>query len=174
MNLVEMHDGYVPARSAGPNLGSTFLVWLPSNTAVSDAAEMNTSDREAAASARRVLVADDNTDAAMSLAMLLELLGHEVQAVHDGLQAVEAAQTFAPDFIFMDIGMPNLDGIEATRRIRALDLPRRPIVVALTGWGQESDRERSRDAGIDHHLVKPIELDEIRGLIEGLPPASPR
>ncbi|MET0657110.1 MAG: response regulator [Steroidobacteraceae bacterium] len=137
---------------------------------------MNTSDREAAANhsgVRRVLVVDDNTDAATSLAMLLELLGHEVQAVHDGLQAVEAAQSFGPEFIFMDIGMPNLDGIEATRRIRALKLPRQPVVVALTGWGQDSDRERSRAAGIDHHLVKPIELDAIRELIEGLPPAAP-
>lgn len=133
---------------------------------------MNTSGRESAAnpsSSRRVLVADDNADAATSLAMLIELLGHEVKAVHDGLQAVAAAQTFVPEFIFMDIGMPNLDGIEATRRIRALDLPLQPVVVALTGWGQDSDRARSRAAGIDHHLVKPIDLDAIRELIENLP-----
>lgn len=115
----------------------------------------------------RVLVADDNIDAATSLSMLLELLGHQVLVVHDGEQAVDAARSFAPEFIFMDIGMPKLDGIEATRRIRTLDLPRQPVVVALTGWGQESDRERSRAAGIDHHIVKPIELDAIRALMGG-------
>lgn len=119
---------------------------------------------------RRVLIADDNVDAAMSLAMLLELLGHEVMTVHDGVDAVAAAQSFAPEFIFMDIGMPNVDGIEATRRIRALPLTSQPVVVALTGWGQQSDRERSRAAGIDHHLVKPIELDAIRALMEGPAP----
>lgn len=118
---------------------------------------------------RRVLIADDNVDAAMSLGMLLELLGHEVLTVHDGVQAVAAAQSFAPEFIFMDIGMPNVDGIEATRRIRALSLRVQPVVVALTGWGQQSDRERSRAAGFDHHLVKPIELDAIRTLMSGSP-----
>ena len=122
-----------------------------------------------AVSSRRVLIADDNVDAAMSLGMLLELLGHEVLTVHDGVQAVAAAQSFAPEFIFMDIGMPNVDGIEATRRIRALSLPVQPVVVALTGWGQQSDRDRSRAAGFDHHLVKPIELDAIRALMSGSP-----
>lgn len=129
----------------------------------------NVDSRANQASSRRVLIVDDNTDAAVSLAMLVELLGHEVHTAHDGLQAVEAANSFAPEFIFMDIGMPQLDGIEATRRIRALNLPRQPVVVALTGWGQASDRARSREAGIDHHLVKPIDLDAIRDLIEGVP-----
>jgi CheY-like chemotaxis protein len=139
---------------------------LPTEKAVPDIFENNRSADSP--TARRVIVADDNADAATSLTMLLELLGYEVQAVHDGLQAVEATRVFAPDLIFMDIGMPRLDGFEATRRIRALDLMRQPVVVALTGWGQEDDRERSRAAGIDHHLVKPIELDAIRALIEGI------
>jgi CheY-like chemotaxis protein len=146
------------------------LVSLPLDAAVSDASPQKlpaTADATNSTVTRRVLVADDNVDAASSLAMLLELLGHEVHAVHDGAQAVAAKRTFVPDFIFMDIGMPNVDGIEATRRIRALDLPRQPCVVALTGWGQQSDRDRSREAGFDHHLVKPIALEAIRELIEG-------
>lgn len=117
--------------------------------------------------ARRVLVADDNPDAATSLGMLLELLGHEVQTVNDGAQAVEIVPSFNPEFIFMDIGMPCVDGVEATRRIRCLDLPRQPVIVALTGWGQQGDRDRSHAAGFDHHLVKPIDLESIRSLIEG-------
>lgn len=116
---------------------------------------------------RRVLVADDNPDAATSLGMLLELLGHQVRTVNDGAQAVEAVPIFHPEFIFMDIGMPHVDGVEATRQIRCLDLPQQPVIVALTGWGQQSDRERSREAGFDHHLVKPIDLEAIRQLIEG-------
>jgi len=111
-----------------------------------------------ASDGRRVLVVDDHADGAASLEALLCLLGHEVPQARDGLEAIEVARTFEPDVIFMDIGMPRLNGLEAARRIRELPLATRPSIVALTGWGQQTDRKRSGQAGIDEHLVKPIEL----------------
>jgi CheY-like chemotaxis protein len=117
-----------------------------------------------------VLVVDDNVDAADSMAALLGLMGHEVHEARDGLQAVQAARVFEPDLIFMDIGMPGLDGHEAARRIRSLPLQKRPMIVALTGWGQESEQLRSREAGIDAHLVKPVDVSTIARMLGELGP----
>lgn len=113
----------------------------------------------------RVLVVDDNADAADSLAALLELLGHETRLARDGEQAIETARVFAPDVILMDIGLPRMDGIETARRIRQLSTTTLPRIVALSGWAHEAD-PRSRAAGIDLHLVKPVELERLKQVLE--------
>jgi CheY-like chemotaxis protein len=158
--LVELHGGRLNARSAGLGHGSTFTVRLPlAPVQVEESAPSLmpvAGHARAACERRRILVVDDNADAAASLAALLELDGHQVRIAADGLEAVEHAQSFAPEIIFMDLGMPRLDGFEATRRIRALPSDKRPYIVALTGWGQAADRRRAREAGVDTHVVKPI------------------
>jgi len=106
---------------------------------------------------RRILVVDDNRDSASTLAILLRLMGNVTQTANDGLEAVEAASDFRPDVVLMDIGLPKLDGYEACRRIRQQPGGADMVVVAVTGWGQDEDRERSSEAGFDHHLVKPVD-----------------
>jgi len=108
----------------------------------------------------QVLIVDDNRDAAAMLAVLLKFAGHETHVVHDGLAAVDAAATLDPDVVLLDIGLPGLNGYEAARRIREQngDRPRRPVLIALTGWGQDEDRRRSQEAGFDAHLVKPVDV----------------
>ena len=115
-----------------------------------------------------MLVVDDNTDAAESLAALLAIGGHETRLAHDGLQAVEEAKTFQPDVVFLDIGMPELDGHETARRIREQPWGKDMVLVALTGWGQIEDRRRSKEAGFDHHLVKPADPVVVAKLISSL------
>jgi PAS domain S-box-containing protein len=166
--LVEMHGGTVEAHSAGPGQGSEFVVRLP---ALLIAAARGEEGRERRADAarfapRRILVADDNEDAAASMAMMLSLLGHEVRTVHDGAAAVEAAVEFRPDIALLDIGMPRVDGLEAARRIRAQPEGTRLILVALTGWSQPEDQRRSQEAGFDHHLVKPADMEALRALLD--------
>ncbi len=121
-------------------------------------------------SAQRILIVEDNQDSAMSLKMLLEVLGHVVDVVHDGEGAIDAAAAHRPDVILMDIGLPGLSGYDAARRIRKECRDASMLIVALTGWGQEQDRQRSVDAGIDHHLVKPLDLDELRQILASAPP----
>lgn len=116
----------------------------------------------------RILVADDNHDVAQSMAMLLELFGHEVHVAHDGLDAVDAAERWRPELVFMDVGMPRLSGYEATRRIRAQPGGDRIVIAALTGWGQERDRRESREAGCDLHLVKPVDPSDLEQLLESV------
>jgi CheY-like chemotaxis protein len=117
------------------------------------------------ATPRRVLVVDDNQDAALSLAMWLELIGHKTHCAHDGLQAVEAAAMFRPDVVLLDIGLPKLNGYEAARKIRAQPWGNGVTLVALTGWGQEEDRQRSTEAGFDSHMVKPVDIDDLTKLL---------
>lgn len=173
--LTEMHGGTVGAASDGVGSGSAFTVRLPA-LAVTDeeAASVRTQAPPAVVARRRVLVADDNLDAAESLVMLLTMMGHEVRAAHDGLQAVEQAEQFHPDLILMDVGMPRLDGLQAATRIRALDWGASPVIVALTGWGQEADRKRSKEAGCDEHLVKPLDIERLSTLLSQLPDTSAR
>lgn len=116
----------------------------------------------------RILVADDNLDVAQSMAMLLELFGHEVHMAHDGLDAVNAVERLHPELVFMDVGMPRLSGYDATRRIRELPGGDRIVIAALTGWGQERDRRESREAGCDLHLVKPVDPTELEQLLESV------
>jgi signal transduction histidine kinase len=172
--LLQMHGGTVTAHSEGEGLGSEFLITLPvtaddsiRTSAMTDAA----SSQEAAAPPvrRRILIADDNSDALESLATLLELSGHEVFSAANGALALESAERHLPEVALLDIGMPKLDGYEVARRIRAQPWGRRITLVALTGWGQESDRRRSGEAGFDSHLVKPLDLDKLTELLERLP-----
>ena len=111
---------------------------------------------------------DDNQDAALTMADMLELLGDEVRTAHDGLDAIATAESFLPEIIFMDVGMPRLNGYDATRRIRAQSWGKQMTIVTLTGWGQEADRARSRAAGCDAHLVKPVSLDDLEALLLSL------
>jgi CheY-like chemotaxis protein len=122
----------------------------------------------AAGARRRILVTDDNVDAASSLAMMLEIMGNEVRTAHDGLEAVDVAAVFRPDVILLDIGMPKLDGFEACRRIRAQEWARGVVMLALTGWGQDADRLAARRAGFDHHLVKPVDPAVFEKLLAGI------
>ena len=165
-NLVEMHDGTVEARSAGVGQGSEFVVRLPLLSEPLPALPQQPSGVKPVATVqRRILVVDDNRDAAESLAMLLKLSGHEVHTAHDGLEAVEAAAKFQPDVILLDIGLPRLNGYEAARRIREQQRDKGLMLVALTGWGQEEDRRRSEEAGFDAHLVKPVDLAALSKLL---------
>ncbi len=163
--LVEMHGGTVEARSDGPGTGSEFTVRLPVVTLPQQTAALQSEESAAAAAKRRILVVEDNQDSAMSLRMMLELMGHDVQTAHDGVAAVEAAERFRPDLILLDIGLPKQNGYDACRRIRQQPWSSGMEIVALTGWGQEADRRRSREAGFDHHLVKPVELAALETLL---------
>jgi PAS domain S-box-containing protein len=163
-SLVQMHGGSVTAFSEGLGLGSTFTVRLP--LAEGAAATPDVAAQPGPRSrSDRILVVDDNADAAEFLALLLEMEGHTVRTAADGEEAIEQAQAFDPDTIFMDLGMPRLDGVEAARRIRQLPRGRRVRIVALTGWGQEADRQRTREAGMDEHLVKPVTLEALQRVL---------
>ena len=157
--LVEMHGGTVEARSGGHGLGSEFVVHLPLPLLSPLQPQAPGSEREEAGAParRRVLVADDNADAAESLAMMLEIMGNEVRTANDGVEAVETAAAFRPDLILLDIGMPRLNGYDACRRIREQPWGGGIVIIALTGWGQDEDRRLSQEAGFDRHLVKPVE-----------------
>jgi PAS domain S-box-containing protein len=164
--LLAMHDGTVQADSAGLGRGSTFTVRLPLSSAVRIEAQPAASPMGAASSPKRVLVADDNADAAESLKMMLQLLGHEVQAVDDGEQALAAARQFRPHVVILDIGMPRLDGLSAARQLRAMPNGADFTLVALTGWGQPQDRHESAAAGFDHHFVKPVSIEALAQVLE--------
>lgn len=164
-HLVEMHGGEVTAESAGPGHGSTFTVRLPAGEP--EEADPPAAEPEPAGEAlpRRILVVDDNRDSAEALAMLLEVEGHEVATAFDGQGAIERAREMVPEVVFLDIGLPEMDGYEVARRLRAQAANGDLRLVALTGYGQEEDRQRSRDAGFDHHLLKPASLEKIRALL---------
>jgi PAS domain S-box-containing protein len=168
--LVEMHGGTVVATSPGPSLGSTFTVKLPAlkGREESSPAAPAKSSPDSSGPKRRLLVVDDNRDSAMSMAKMLQLLGNEVRTAKDGIEAVEVAERFRPQAILMDLGMPKLNGFEATRRIREQPWGREVAVIALTGWGQEVDRVQSKEAGCDGHLVKPVNLEELERLLAQL------
>jgi CheY-like chemotaxis protein len=172
-SLVALHAGTVVAESAGSGAGSRFTVRLPLLTGRSaNRGAHNDGAARARVPSRRVLIADDNADAAGALATLLQLEGHDVMVAHDGEEAVMKAANFRPDLAFLDLGMPVLDGFEAARRLRALPHGGNTFLVALTGWGQKSDRQRSREAGFDRHLVKPVDPAALMEVISisGLPP----
>ena len=168
--LVEMHGGTVTAESTGVGKGSTFTVRLPAlETHPAGVTEDSTPEGPVAnGPGRRILVVDDNQDSARSMARMLKLRGNEVRTAHDGIEAVEAAEGYRPEVILMDVGMPRLNGYEATRRIREQPWARPVIIIALTGWGQEGDRVQSREAGCDGHLVKPVDLRDLEQLLTAL------
>lgn len=163
-SLVEMHGGSVTAHSAGPGCGASFVVTLPAAEQMSGKEVV---DQRSAAlpGSLRVLVVDDNLDAADTLAMLLRIMNHHVELAHDGVDAIAAAARFRPALILMDISMPRMDGLEATRAIRAEGWGRDVFICTLTGLGQEQDRARSSAAGVDAHLVKPVAPDELQAVL---------
>jgi len=165
--LVELHGGTVEANSPGLGGGSEFIVRLP---ALSDKSDTESSVQNGQApSARlpphRVLVVDDNRDAADSLALSLRLAGQEVRVAHNGPDALKLVEDFRPEIVFLDIGMPGMDGYEVARRIRTLPQCKDLVLIAITGWGQEQDRVRSQQAGFDHHLIKPVEPATVHKLL---------
>lgn len=165
--LVELHGGSIEARSAGRGKGTELLVRLPIAAAV-PAKHTSAAPRQSDSSAsRRVLIADDNHDAAVSLSMLLQAMGHDTRVTHDGIEALEEAELFRPEVVLLDIGMPRLDGYETARRMRRQPWAAATQIVAVTGWGQETDRQRAKAAGFDRHLVKPVDLGALREVLSG-------
>ena len=170
-NLCEMHNGSVEARSAGLGQGSEFVVRLPlsfQSLRENPGPESAVAPSPPLSSGHRLLVVDDNRDAADSLAMLLRLQGHEVRVAHSGPAALEMTKGYAPDVAFLDIGMPGMDGYEVARRLRQQPGLEKVVLAALTGWGQQEDRRRTAEAGFDHHLVKPPEPKAVEGVLAQL------
>jgi len=164
--LVEMHHGTVQVSSAGINEGSEFVVRLPLLVSVPDKARFEPVPAEPTRG-RRILVVDDNRDAATSLAELLQLSGHEAEIAHDGLEALQMAQNLRPDVVLLDIGLPKLNGFEVARKIRQETWGKNMMLVALTGWGQDGDRKKSGEAGFNAHLVKPVDPVTLMELLDG-------
>jgi CheY-like chemotaxis protein len=177
-NLVELHGGAVEAHSDGLGLGSEFVVYLPLATGrptpIQGGPTGNGPPGPARGTGRRLLVVDDNRDAADSLALLLRLQGHQVRVAHDGPSALEAAQGERPEVIFLDLGMPGMDGYEVARRIQQTPGLEGVRLVALTGWGQQEDRRRTAGAGFVRHLVKPVEPTALEAVLAELRPTAPR
>jgi PAS domain S-box-containing protein len=168
-SLVEMHGGSVEATSPGLGQGSEFVVRLPANVpAEKGASSMPEPDVPFPSRGLRVLVVEDNVDAAESLSALLRLWGHEVRMVHDGLAAIDAAREQHPEVVLLDIGLPGLDGYQVAKRLREDSSMDGTLLVAMTGYGQPEDRRRSREAGIHHHFVKPVEPFVLRTLLSNL------
>ncbi len=169
--LVELHGGSIRAHSEGLGRGSTFEILLPRviqapTGPAAPVEKMDVTPNEGL----RILVADDNRDAAETLAVLLEVLGHRVRHVHDGAAAVQLAGEMGLDVILLDIGMPKLNGYEACRQIRTLPDGHKPTIVAITGWGQPEDLKASKDAGFDHHLVKPVDPTALTDMLASVKP----
>jgi CheY-like chemotaxis protein/two-component sensor histidine kinase len=168
-NLVQMHGGTVEARSDGLGKGSEFVVRLPmASQRSASSGEGPRNDLVRPTKNRRVLVVDDNKDAAASLSLLLRLQGHDVRIAHEGRTALEAAASFQPEVIFLDIGMPGMDGYEVARQIRRQPGLEKVVLAAATGWGQTVDRRRTSAAGFDHHLVKPLEPEALQSVLDSL------
>jgi PAS domain S-box-containing protein len=164
--LVEMHGGSVMATSAGLGEGSEFVVTLPLTQGASDVVPGQAPAAAAPAGRLRMLVVDDNGDSAESLALLLSLAGHETHVAHTGPEALDRADALRPDAVLLDLGLPGLNGYEVCRRLRAAAWAREIPIVAITGWGQADDRQRSKDAGFDGHLVKPVVFGELTALLD--------
>lgn len=160
--LVEMQGGSVSVSSPGPGRGSEFTVRMPACAETPEPKRPQGSDMgDRPPAPRRILVVDDNIDSATSLAMLLDFSGNETATAYDGLAAVEAVESFRPDVVLLDISLPKLDGHEAARRIRSQEWGKDVVLVALTGWAQEEDRRRSKEAGFDEHMLKPVDFGEL-------------
>jgi signal transduction histidine kinase/ActR/RegA family two-component response regulator len=163
--LIELHGGRLEAFSDGPDRGSTFVATLPLGASGPPQGGSRTAPEEVPERHFRILLADDNIDFSSSLATLLRGLGHELLVAEDGLRALEAAPSFRPDFAFLDIGLPGLNGYALARALRVNPATSDTVLVAITGWGQERDRQLAQEAGFDHHLVKPVEPAKIREVL---------
>jgi CheY-like chemotaxis protein len=166
--IVDMHGGTVSATSEGLGLGSEFVVRIPAIEGARADLRADQAAVNGAPARRKILVVDDNADAAESLAALLTINGHETRMAHDGPEALMQAERFHPDIVFLDIGMPTLDGHETAKLIRRQPWGKEMVLVALTGWGQHEDRRRSKDAGFNHHLVKPADPVVVEKLLASL------
>jgi CheY-like chemotaxis protein len=174
-NVVRLHGGEVSATSAGPNLGSEFVISLPAVEEPSAAAHVNSPRTQTSGGAGRVLVVDDNEDAALLLSMLLEQRGYPVRTASSGREAIASLEHFVPEVAILDLGMPDMSGFEVARALRER-LGRNVRLLALTGYGQDRDREATRAAGFDAHLVKPVALDVLLEVLESplaRPPRQP-
>jgi len=171
--LIEMHGGTIEAQSPGAGKGSTFTIRLP--IALPEEASLEESSPVTlhhAPEKRRILIVDDNKDGADSLAMLLSMLGYEATTAHNGYEALDSVHAHPPDLIFLDIGLPGIDGYEVARRLRS-DIPvYNGTIVALTGWGSDKDKQKSRESGCDAHLTKPVDLGAVEQILTRLSPVA--
>jgi signal transduction histidine kinase/ActR/RegA family two-component response regulator len=166
--LVEMHNGRVDVSSEGHGKGSEFIVYLSIAEAWNGQQTANDGAEASHPAKYRILIADDNKDAATSLGMVLNIMGHDTQTAYDGFEALDMAAAFKPDIIVLDIGMPKLNGYDTARRIKVQPWGKNIVLVALTGWGQEEDRRQSQEAGFNFHLVKPLDLASLEKLLAEL------
>jgi CheY-like chemotaxis protein len=167
--LVQLHGGDVVASSAGAGQGSQFRVLLPclGEDEAAPVAEQDGAQLPAAGVARRILVVDDNVDVVETTTMLLSLSGHQVRSAKDGLQALHVATEFRPDVVLLDIGLPLMDGYEVARRLRLAPQTAGALLIALTGYGQQGDRQRGKEAGFDGHMLKPVDPHALARMIAG-------
>lgn len=165
-HLVHLHGGTLSVQSQGIGHGSRFAVQLQLAEQLPNAMAEPAPSIEQPAGSKRILLVDDNKDYVLTMAQLLSALGHDVRTAHDGTRAIELATSFKPEFAFMDIGMPEMNGYDLARRLRQLPQTANCIFVAVTGWGQERDRELSQEAGFNYHLVKPVQLAEVEAILD--------
>jgi CheY-like chemotaxis protein len=166
--IVELHGGSIQARSDGAGHGAEFIARLPLSNESLHIVSQQVPEEPNTAQPLRVLVIDDNHDSADTLSLLLREMGHYVNTVYDGATALSVAETLKPQLVLLDIGMPHMSGYDVARALRALHWEHRPVLVAITGWGQEADRERAQAAGFDHHFVKPVSEASLRDILEGI------
>ena len=170
--LVEMHGGTIEARSEGLAKGCEFVVRLPVVIGASKPLKLTNDGEQSAKSSLRILIVDDNVDLVHVLSLLLETIGNEIRVAHNGQEGVEMAEEFRPDVIVLDIGLPVLNGYEACRRIREQSWGKNVVLIASTGWGGTEDRRRSQEAGFDHHMVKPVDMQAMMKILIGLQTAK--
>jgi signal transduction histidine kinase/ActR/RegA family two-component response regulator len=163
--LVELHSGSIKVGSEGPGRGSEFIIRLPLAAETAPQPPEQPSKPLPSGQSFRVLVADDNVDSASSLGLMLQMMGHEVRTAHDGLEAIQAAENFRPNVALLDIGMPRMNGYDTARWLRQQPWGKNLLLLALTGWGQDEDRQRAREAGFDHHLTKPVDVETVMELV---------
>jgi CheY-like chemotaxis protein len=169
--LIEMHGGSIEARSEGPGQGSEFIIRLPALIESKLAAGNNPAGQKKKAStpsALRILVVDDNRDAAATLSMLLRIIGNEVRTAYNGLEGFTLASEFRPQVVLLDLGLPGMNGYQVARRIRQQEWGKGIVLIAVTGWGQERDRQTARESGFDHHMVKPVDPSKLMELLGSL------
>jgi two-component system CheB/CheR fusion protein len=166
--LVEMHGGTVTAHSDGRGQGAELTVRLPAAEPAPAASAAADHDRASVeAPGRRILVVDDNADAAEALALMLRLSGHEVEMAFDGVEALRVAESFSPEIVLLDLGMPRMNGYDTARSLRATPWGREMTLIALTGWGQPKDRDQTLAAGFNAHLVKPVGQEDLFAALAG-------
>lgn len=174
-HLVELHGGQLQVSSPGTGCGSTFSLRLALAEPPASASTRTSQSTDSSGQRRRVLLVDDNVDFVSTLKILLSTMGHDIRIAHDGVTAQSVAREFQPEFAFLDIGMPGMNGYDLARHLRQSPETANAILVAVTGWGQDKDRQLSKSAGFNHHLVKPVELSQVMEIIEAgvTPPNDP-